>query len=39
MGVVQLKEIMGHSDIFSTMIYIKMSSKSLKDSLNKVDLF
>jgi len=38
-GVVQLKEIMGHSDIASTMIYMSMSSKTLHDSLNRVDLF
>lgn len=38
-GIVQLKEIMGHSDIKSTMIYMSMSSKNLKESLNKVELF
>ncbi|MFC1615785.1 tyrosine-type recombinase/integrase [Patescibacteria group bacterium] len=39
MGLVQLKEIMGHSDISSTMIYMKMSSKSLKEGLDKIELF
>jgi site-specific recombinase XerD len=38
-GLVQLKEIMGHSDISSTMIYLKMSSKGLKESINKIELF
>lgn len=38
-GLVQLKEIMGHSDISSTMIYMKMSSKSLMESLNRIELF
>lgn len=38
-GVVQLKEIMGHSDISSTMIYMSMSSKSLQESLNKIEMF
>ena len=38
-GVVQLKEIMGHSDIASTMIYMSMSSKNLQESLNRVELF
>ena len=39
MGLVQLKEIMGHSNIASTMIYLKMSPGGLRDSLNKLDLF
>ena len=39
MGLVQLKEIMGHSNIASTMIYLKMSPKGLKDSLNRLELF
>ena len=39
MGLVQLKEIMGHSDVSSTMIYMKMSSKGLHESLNKLELF
>ena len=39
MGLVQLKEIMGHSEVASTMIYVKMSSKSLNESMNKVELF
>lgn len=38
-GLPQLKEIMGHSEITSTMIYVKMSSKCLNESLNKVELF
>ncbi|MBN2527757.1 MAG: tyrosine-type recombinase/integrase [Deltaproteobacteria bacterium] len=39
MGLVQLKEIMGHSNISSTMIYLKMSPAGLKTSLNRLDLF
>ncbi len=39
MGLVQLKEIMGHSNIASTMIYLKMSPQGLRDSLNKLELF
>ena len=39
MGLMQLKEIMGHSNIMSTMIYLKMSPKGLKDSLNRLELF
>jgi site-specific recombinase XerD len=39
MGLVQLKEIMGHSNISSTMIYLKMSPQGLKDSLNRLELF
>jgi len=39
MGLVQLKEIMGHSDISSTMLYLKMSSKGLKESISKIELF
>lgn len=39
MGVVQLKEIMGHSNIASTMIYLKVSTKNLRESLNKLELF
>ncbi|HAU39990.1 MAG: integrase/recombinase, integrase/recombinase XerD [Candidatus Peregrinibacteria bacterium GW2011_GWF2_43_17] len=37
LDIVKLKEIMGHSEITSTMIYLKMSSKNLKDSLNNID--
>lgn len=39
MGIVQLKEIMGHSNIASTMIYLKMSPEGLKSSLNRLELF
>lgn len=39
MGLVQLKEIMGHSNIASTMLYLRMSPKGLQDSLNRLDLF
>jgi integrase/recombinase XerD len=39
MGLVQLKEIMGHSNIASTMLYLRMSSQGLKDSLDRIDLF
>ncbi len=38
-GIVQVKEILGHSNISSTMIYLKISPKGLKESLNKIDLF
>jgi site-specific recombinase XerD len=39
LDVVKLKEIMGHSDISSTMIYLKMSSKNLQESVDRLDLF
>jgi site-specific recombinase XerD len=39
LDVVKLKEIMGHSDISSTMIYLKMSSKNLQESVDKLELF
>lgn len=39
MNVVCLKEIMGHSDISSTMIYLSMSSKGLQESLERIELF
>lgn len=39
MGLVQLKEIMGHSNILSTMIYLKMSPQGLKTSLDRIELF
>ena len=39
MGLVQAKEILGHSNIQSTMIYLKMTPQGLKDSLNKIELF
>jgi site-specific recombinase XerD len=39
MGVMQIKEILGHSNIASTMIYVKLSTRSLHDGLNKVELF
>lgn len=38
-GLAQLQAIMGHSNITSTMIYVKMSSKGLKESLDKLELF
>ncbi|MFH1533330.1 MAG: tyrosine-type recombinase/integrase [Nitrospirota bacterium] len=39
LNVVKLQSIMGHSSLASTMIYLKMSSKSLQESLNKLELF
>lgn len=39
MGLAQLKEILGHQDISSTMIYVKMSPGALKDSMSRVELF
>lgn len=39
MGLTQLQQIMGHSNIQSTMLYLSMSPKGLKDSLNRIDLF
>lgn len=39
MDVTKLKEIMGHSEITSTMVYLKMSSKNLQESLNRLDMF
>jgi site-specific recombinase XerD len=39
LNVVKLQSIMGHSSLVSTMIYLKMSSKSLQESLNKLELF
>lgn len=39
LSLVKLKEIMGHSSINSTMVYLRMSPKNLKDSLNRLDLF
>ncbi len=39
LGIVQLRDIMGHSDIQSTMIYLSMSSQSLREGINKLDLF
>jgi site-specific recombinase XerD len=38
-GLPQLQAIMGHSSIASTMIYVKMSSKGLKNSIDKVEFF
>ena len=38
-GLVQLKEIMGHSNIQSTMIYLSMSPEGLKESLNRLELY
>ncbi|MBN2086856.1 tyrosine-type recombinase/integrase [Candidatus Peregrinibacteria bacterium] len=35
----KVQQIMGHSDIQSTMIYVKMSSKALSAGLNAVELF
>jgi site-specific recombinase XerD len=37
-GVVQIKEILGHSNIASTMIYTQMSTEGLKQGLNKVEM-
>ena len=39
MGLVQLKEIMGHSSITSTMVYLRMSPEGLRDSLDRIELF
>jgi site-specific recombinase XerD len=39
MGLVQLKEIMGHSSISSTMLYLRMSPEGLRESLDKIELF
>lgn len=39
MGLVQLKEIMGHSNISSTMIYLRMSPQGLRESLDRIELF
>ncbi|MDD5305920.1 MAG: tyrosine-type recombinase/integrase [Deltaproteobacteria bacterium] len=39
MGLTQVKEILGHSNIASTMIYVRLSTRSLRDGLNKIDLF
>ena len=39
MHLVQLKEIMGHKRISSTMLYVKMSPKALGESLNRLALF
>ena len=39
MGLVQLRELMGHSNIQSTMIYLKMSPTGLKDSLNRLAFY
>jgi site-specific recombinase XerD len=38
-GLPQLQAIMGHSNVASTMIYVKMNSKGLKESLDRVELF
>lgn len=35
----KVQQIMGHSDIQSTMIYVKMSSKALSAGLNAVEMF
>lgn len=39
LNIVQLKEIMGHSNLASTMIYLKMSAKSLEEGVNRLELF
>lgn len=39
MGLVQLKEIMGHSNIASTMLYVRMSPEGLRKSIDRVELF
>lgn len=38
-GLPQLQQVMGHSSIQSTMIYLSMTPKGLTDSFNKIDLF
>lgn len=35
----QLQQILGHSNIQSTMIYLEMSQRAIKDGLNAVELF
>ncbi len=37
--LVKIQQILGHSDIHSTMIYLRMSPQSLSAGLNAVDLF
>lgn len=39
MGLVQLKEIMGHGNVSSTMVYLRMSPQGLRKSLDRVELF
>lgn len=39
LGIVPLKEMMGHSSLASTMIYVKLSTKSLLESVNRLELF
>jgi len=39
LGVVKLQSILGHADISSTMIYVRMSSKNLQESMDKLELF
>lgn len=38
-NVVQLKEVLGHSSLSSTMIYLKVAPKSLRESINRLELF
>jgi site-specific recombinase XerD len=35
----KVQQIMGHADIQSTMIYVKMSAKALSAGLNAVEIF
>lgn len=39
LNVVELKEVLGHSSLASTMIYLKISPGKLRESLNKLELF
>ena len=39
MGLVHLKNIMGHSSIQSTMVYLSLSTQGLKESVERIDLF
>jgi site-specific recombinase XerD len=39
LGLVQLKEIMGHSSVSSTMLYLRMSPQGLRESLDRIELF
>ena len=38
-GIIQLKDILGHSNLASTMIYLKISPKSLSEGMNKLEMF
>lgn len=39
LNIVKLKEMMGHSSLGSTMLYLKMSGKNLKKSLDRLEMF